>query len=157
MEKKAAQQTRSYKPKNQVIPEFGKLQPQAVELEEAVLGALMLEKDAYSVISDLLKPDCFYEHKHQLIYSAVVDLASKQEPIDMLTVTEQLRRNGKIDEVGGPFYIAQLTAKVASAAHIDYHARIVAQKYLARELISFSSNVQKIGRASCRERVYVLV
>ena len=142
MEKKAAQQTRSYKPKNQVIPEFGKLQPQAVELEEAVLGALMLEKDAYSVISDLLKPDCFYEHKHQLIYSAVVDLASKQEPIDMLTVTEQLRRNGKIDEVGGPFYIAQLTAKVASAAHIDYHARIVAQKYLARELISFSSNVQ---------------
>lgn len=142
MERKTTQRTGNYKPKNQIVPEFGKLQPQAPELEDAVLGALMLEKDAYSIISDILKPECFYENKHKLIYTAVVDLASKQEPIDMLTVTEQLRRNGTIDEVGGPFYIAQLTSKVASAAHIEYHARIIAQKYLARELIMFSSNVQ---------------
>ncbi|MDO5570813.1 MAG: replicative DNA helicase [Bacteroidales bacterium] len=134
--------SRTTKQKAQTIPEYGKLPPQAKELEEAVLGALMLEKDAYSIISDILKPDCFYERQHQLIYTAIVDLASKQEPIDMLTVTEQLRRNGTIDEVGGPFYIAQLTSKVASAAHVEYHSRILAQKYLARELITFSSEVQ---------------
>lgn len=133
---------RNTRAKQTLVPEFGKLQPQARELEEAVLGALMLEKDAYSIISDILKPECFYENSHQLIYRAVVDLASKQEPIDMLTVTEQLRRNGSIEEAGGPFYIAQLTAKVASAAHVEYHARIIAQKYLARELITFSSDVQ---------------
>ena len=141
MEKRpsTSRNTRSKAPVN---PEFGKLQPQARELEEAVLGALMLEKDAYSVISDILKPECFYENGHQLIYRAIVDLASKQEPIDMLTVTEQLRRNGTLEEAGGPFLIAQLTAKVASAAHVEYHARIIAQKYLARELITFSSDVQ---------------
>ncbi len=134
--------TRTPRAKANPSPEFGKLQPQARELEEAVLGALMLEKDAYSIISDILKPDCFYENAHKLIYTAVVDLASKQEPIDMLTVTEQLRRNGTLEEAGGGYMIAQLTSKVASAAHIDYHARIIAQKYLARELISFSSDVQ---------------
>ncbi|MGL4293675.1 MAG: replicative DNA helicase [Bacteroidales bacterium] len=133
---------RNTRAKAPVNPELGKLQPQARELEEAVLGALMLEKDAYSVISDILKPECFYENSHQLIYKAIVDLASKQEPIDMLTVTEQLRRNGSLDDAGGPFLIAQLTAKVASAAHVEYHSRIIAQKYLARELITFSSDVQ---------------
>lgn len=141
MEKRATT-SRNTRSKAPVIPEFGKIQPQARELEEAVLGALMLEKDAYSIISDILKPECFYENSHQLIYRAVVDLASKQEPIDMLTVTEQLRRNGTLEEAGGPFLIAQLTAKVGSAAHIEYHARIIAQKYLARELITFSSDVQ---------------
>jgi replicative DNA helicase len=127
----------------------GKLPPQAVDLEKAVLGALMLEKDAYSVVSDILKPECFYLESHQLIYTAIVDLASRQDPIDMLTVTEQLRRNGTLDKIHdenndakGPFYIVELTSRVASAAHIEYHARIVAQKYLARELITFSSDVQ---------------
>ncbi|MCD7971466.1 MAG: replicative DNA helicase [Candidatus Azobacteroides sp.] len=124
------------------IPDFGKLPPQARELEEAVLGALMLEKDAYYVVNDILKSDCFYETIHQQIYTAIVDLALRQEPIDMLTVTEQLRRKGILEDIGGAFYIAQLTSKVASAAHIEYHARIIAQKYLARELISFSSEVQ---------------
>lgn len=141
MEKRATT-PRNPRTKATVVPEFGKLQPQARELEEAVLGALMLEKDAYSIVSDLLKPDCFYDNAHQLIYKAVVDLASKQEPIDMLTVTEQLKRNGTLEEMGGAFYIAQLTSKVASAAHIEYHARIISQKYLARELITFSSDVQ---------------
>ncbi|MCP9611048.1 replicative DNA helicase [Coprobacter tertius] len=123
------------------ISELGKLQPQAQELEEAVLGALMLEKDAYAIVSDILKPDCFYEHKHQLIYSAIVDLAMQQKPIDMLTVAEQLRRRGELDEVGGEFIIAELTGRVASAANIEFHARIIAQKYLARELIRFSSEI----------------
>ena len=111
------------------IPEFGKLQPQAPELEEAVLGALMLEKDAYSIVSDILKPECFYERTNQLIYSAIVDLASRQQPIDMLTVTEQLRKRGDLEAVGGAYFIIELTGRVASAAHIEFHARIIAQKY----------------------------
>lgn len=128
--------------KTVVIPEFGRLQPQARELEEAVLGALMLEKDAYSIVSEILKPECFYEKSHELIYAAIVDLAMNQRPVDMLTVTEQLKKRGDLDVVGGAFYIAQLTSKIASSAHIEYHARIIAQKYLARELISFTSLIQ---------------
>jgi replicative DNA helicase len=124
------------------VPDMGRLQPQAPELEEAVLGALMLEKDAYSITSEILKPECFYEKSHQLIYEAIADLAITQRPIDMLTVIEQLRKRGDLDLVGGPFYVSQLTTKVASSAHIEYHARIIAQKYLARELISFTANVQ---------------
>ena len=121
--------------------EIGRLQPQARELEEAVLGALMLEKDAYSVINDMLRPESFYDKTHELIFSAIQDLAVQQKPIDMLTVVEQLRKRGDLDMVGGPFYIAQLSSKVVSTAHLEYHARIIAQKYLARELISFSSQI----------------
>ena len=120
----------------------GRIQPQARELEVAVLGALMLEKDAYSIVSEILKPECFYEKAHEKIFSAIVDLAVSQRPVDMLTVTEQLRRRGELEEVGGPVYIAQLTSQVASSAHIEYHARIIAQKYLARELISFAAQVE---------------
>ncbi len=121
---------------------LGRLQPQVPDFEEAVLGALMLEKDAYSIISEILKPECFYVKAHEMIFSAIVDLAISQQPVDMLTVTEQLRRRGELDMVGGPFYISQLTSKVASSAHIEYHARIIAQKYLARELISFTAAIQ---------------
>lgn len=130
------------KQKPVVVPEMGRLQPQAPELEEAVLGALMLEKDAYSIVSEILKPECFYEKAHEMIYGAIVDLAVSQRPIDMLTVIEQLRKRGELDLIGGPFYISQLTGKVASSAHIEYHARIIAQKFLARELITFTANVQ---------------
>ena len=125
-----------------VVPDMGRLQPQARELEEAVLGALMLEKDAYSIVSEILKPESFYEKAHEKIYAAIVDLAISQRPVDMLTVTEQLKKRGELEEVGGPFYISQLTSKVASSAHIEYHARIIAQKYLARELISFTAMIQ---------------
>ncbi|MDR2791606.1 MAG: replicative DNA helicase [Tannerellaceae bacterium] len=125
------------------VPDIGRIQPQAPDMEEAVLGALMLEKDAWSVVSDILKPTCFYEKRHELIYSAIVDLAVKMEPIDMLTVTEQLKRRGELESIGGPVYIAQLTGKVASSSHLEYHARIIAQKYLARELISFGATVQR--------------
>ena len=123
------------------LEEVGRLQPQARELEEAVLGALMLEKDAYSIIGDILRPESFYDKTHEMVFSAIQDLAVQQKPIDMLTVVEQLRKRGELDYVGGPFYIAQLSSKVVSTAHLEYHARIVAQKYLARELISFTSNV----------------
>ena len=117
----------------EMLPDMGRLQPQARELEEAVLGALMLEKDAYSIVSEILKPECFYEKAHEKIYAAIVDLALSQRPVDMLTVTEQLKKRGELEDVGGPFYISQLTSKVASSAHIEY---------LARELISFTAMIQ---------------
>ena len=124
-----------------IAPDIGKLPPQAKELEEAVLGGLMLEKDAYSIVSDILKPESFYHPIHQLIYGAIQGLAVQQKPVDVLTVVEELKRRGELDSAGGAIYIAELSEKVASAAHIEYHSRIIAQKYLARELISFSSDV----------------
>ena len=124
---------------------LGRVPPRDKELEEAVLGALMLERDAYTTVCDILKPDSFYEPANQKIYSAIQSLGAAQKPIDMLTVTEQLRLNGDLESVGGPVFISELTSRVASGANVEYHARIVAQKYLARELISFASN--KIGRA----------
>lgn len=122
--------------------EYGKLPPQALELEEDVLGAIMLEKDAYSLISDILKPEYFYKTAHQKIFEAFVDLALFQEPIDMHTVTEKLRKKGTLDEVGGPYQITLLTSRVGSAAHLIYHSQIIVQKYLARELIRLSREVQ---------------
>ncbi len=130
---------------NALLEISGKKQPQVPEIEEAVLGALMLEKDAYSVVSDILTPECFYEPRNQKIYDAIVSLGARQRPIDLLTVTEQLRADGNLDEVGGPLRISELTSRVSSAANIEFHARIVAQKYLARELISFSSNISTLA------------
>lgn len=125
------------------IADNGKLQPQDKEIEEAVLGALMLEKDAYAEICDILKAESFYDPANQKIYKAISELGMRQEPIDMLTVTQQLRADGTLDEVGGPLHISELTSNVASAAHIEYHARIVAQKYLARQLITFCSKIEE--------------
>jgi len=127
---------------DQVNFDLGKIPPQAIDLEEAVLGAVMLEKDAVISVLDILKPESFYKEAHQKIFNAIVDLTSKEKPIDILTVTEELRARKKLEEVGGPFYITQLTSRVASAAHIEYHARIVAQKYIQRELIRISSEIQ---------------
>lgn len=121
---------------------IGKLPPQATELEEIVLGALMLEKDAYTEVCDILVPDSFYEPRYQKIYEAISRLAANQRPIDMYTVIEQLRADGTLEEIGGVVAIADITSRVTSAAHVEYHARIIAQKYLARRLINFSNNVQ---------------
>ena len=137
---------RNYKKRETPSPipanEYGKLPPQAPELEEDVLGAIMLEKDAYTMISDILKPEYFYKTVHQKIFEAIIDLALLQNPIDMHTVTEMLRRKGTLDEVGGPYYITLLTSRVSSAAHLIYHSQIIVQKYLARELIRLSSEIQ---------------
>lgn len=119
-----------------------RLQPQAKELEEAVLGALMLEKDAFSKVCEILKPEHFYEKSHQLIYESIQSLALRQDPVDMLTVQADLKRRELLDEVGGIMALVRLTDNVVSTAHLEYHAHIVAQKYLARELILFSMNVQ---------------
>lgn len=120
----------------------GRVMPQDKEVEEAVLGALMLEKDAYTTVCDILKPECFYEPNHQLIYEAIQSLGAAQKPIDMLTVVEQLRRNDTLDKIGGPVIISELTSRVLSGANVEFHARIVAQKYLARELISFAATIE---------------
>ena len=124
------------------VSDYGRIQPQAIELEEAVLGALMIEKDAYSLVSEILRPESFYDRKNQLIYSAITDLAINQKPVDILTVKEQLAKRGDLEEAGGPFYITMLSSKVASSAHVEYHARIVAQKALARQLITFTSMIE---------------
>ncbi|MFM8448886.1 MAG: replicative DNA helicase [Haliscomenobacter sp.] len=120
---------------------FGKVPPQAIPLEEAVLGAIMLEKDALSVIIDILRADSFYLDAHQFIFKAMLRLFERSYPVDLLTVTEELKKAGNLEGVGGPYYLIELTNKVASAANIEYHARIIAQKYIQRELIRVSTNI----------------
>jgi len=127
---------------DKVIKEMGKLPPQAPELEEAVIGALMLEKDAYFDISEILRPESFYNDHHRYIFEAITQLALQRKPIDMLTVGEQLKVMGKLEEAGSQIYLAELTSKVASATSIVYHSQIIAQKYLARELIRVATDIQ---------------
>ena len=129
--------------KQSPVPELmGKMPPQALELEEAVLGALLLEQDAYTIVSETLKPEYFYKEAHQQVYQAVTNLFMKQQPVDMLTVMEELKSMGKLEEIGGAYFLSELTEKVASSAHIDYHARIIWQKHLQREIIRVSSDLQ---------------
>ncbi len=118
---------------------FGKVQPQALPLEEAVLGAVMLDKNALTIILDILQPDSFYLEAHQHIYRAMRRLFERSQPIDLLTVMEELKKSGDLEAVGGPAYLAELTHRVASAANIEYHSRIIAQKYIQRELIRVST------------------
>ncbi|GJM35144.1 MAG: replicative DNA helicase [Saprospiraceae bacterium] len=118
---------------------FGRVQPQATPLEEAVLGAVMLDKDALTVILDILRAESFYLDAHQLIYRAMLRLFERSQPIDLLTVMEELKKSGDLEAVGGPAYLAELTNRVASAANIEYHSRIIAQKHIQRELITVST------------------
>jgi replicative DNA helicase len=122
---------------------FGKLPPQAIDLEEAVLGALMLEKDALTTVIDILKPDSFYKESHAEIYSSIVDLFNNSEPVDLLTVINQLRKKGKLEFAGGAYYITELTTKVNSSANIEYHARIIVQQAIKRKLIRLASEIQQ--------------
>lgn len=121
--------------------EHGRVQPQAVELEEAVLGAMMLEKEAVNTAIDILQPKSFYKEAHQKIFEVIQDLFQKSEPIDLLTITNALKQRGELEIVGGPYYITQLTNRVASAANVEFHARIIAQKYIQRELIRISTEI----------------
>ncbi len=117
---------------------YGKLPPQAKDLEEAVLGAIMLEKAAFDAVVEILKPECFYVEAHQLIFIAMRSLQEKSMPIDILTVVEELRQREQLEAVGGPYYVTKLTNSVVSSANIDAHARIVLQKFIQRELIRIS-------------------
>jgi len=120
---------------------YGKIPPQARDLEEAVLGAVMLEKSAFDTIIEILKPECFYVDAHQEIFKSFQSLAQKSTPIDMLTVVEELKTNGKLDEIGGPYYITKLTNAVVSTANIEAHSRIILQKFIQRELIRISGEI----------------
>lgn len=130
--------------KNTITPqqliELGKLPPQAVDLEMAVLGALMLDKDALSNVVDVLRPESFYKESHQRIFSAIQNLFTKAEPVDILTVVQELKRVGELEIAGGAFYVTQLTNRIASAANVQLHARIVLEKHLQRELIRISTD-----------------
>jgi len=128
---------------NDINESIGKLPPQALEIEEAVLGALMLEKDALSTVIDILKPESFYKDSHQEIYKAIQVLFNNSEPVDILTVTNQLRKDGKLEFAGGAYYVTQLTSKVNSAANIETHARIITQQSIKRELIRIASEVHR--------------
>ena len=120
---------------------YGKVQPQAVPLEEVLLGALMIDKDAFPIVIDILRSDSFYTNAHRLIYKAMLGLFEKSHPIDLLTVKDALEKSGELEEAGGAAYLVELTNKVASAANVEYHARIISQKYIQRELIRVSSQI----------------
>ncbi|HET6244048.1 MAG: replicative DNA helicase [Bacteroidetes bacterium] len=123
--------------------ELGKLPPQARDLEEAVLGAMMLEKDAVNDVIDILKPESFYVEAHQKIFSVIRDLFQRSDPIDILTVTAELRKRAELDFIGGAYYISKLTERIASSANAEFHARIISQKFIQRELIRVSSDIIK--------------
>ena len=127
----------------EILANQGRIPPQAVDLEEVVLGALMLEKNAVNAVIDLLTPEVFYKETHQIIFTAIKELFGKSEPIDILTVTNQLKSMGALDVVGGPYFISKLTNRVVSSANIEYHARIILQKYIQRQLIVVSSEIIK--------------
>ncbi len=118
---------------------FGKVPPQARDLEEAVLGAIMLDKDALPMVLEILNPESFYVDANQEIFKAMLALFEHSKPIDLLTVTEELKRMGKLEGIGGPYQLVELTNRVASSANIEFHARIVAQKHIQRELIRVSN------------------
>lgn len=123
--------------------EYGKLPPQAPELEELILGAVMIEKEAIERIE--LVPEDFYKIAHQKIFASILRLKNSNRPVDMFTVTDELRSSGEIDEVGGPYFITTLTTKMSSSAHIEYHADIVKQKSIARRLIQMSTEIQTMA------------
>jgi replicative DNA helicase len=120
---------------------FGKVPPQAKDLEEAVLGAIMIEKNAFDAVIEILKPECFYLEANQRIFRAMQGLQQKNSPIDLLTVVEELKFREEIDLIGGPFYVTRLTNAVVSSANIEAHARIILQKFIQRELIRISGEI----------------
>ena len=135
------QTTRKLKSINRKID--GKLPPQAIELEEAVLGALMLDNEALSDTIDILKPEYFYKIEHQKIFDSIIVLFNESKPVDILTIIEQLKKSGELENIGGAFYITQLTNNVASSANTEYHARIIVEKFIQRSLIQISSSIIK--------------
>ena len=121
----------------------GRVPPQAVDLEKAVLGAMMLEKNAVTETIDILSQESFYDPKHQYIFAVIKELFGTSKPIDILTVTDKLKKNGELEAAGGAVYISQLTSRIASTAHVEYHARIISEKHIKRELIRMCSEVMR--------------
>ncbi len=125
-----------------IDPNFAHVQPQAVDLERVVLGALMVDSDAFSMVSEILKPETFYEPRHQKIYEAIRNMNMDERPVDIMTLVDELTKMGQIDKVGGADYLMEISSSVASAAHIEYHAHILAQKYMARQLIHYAGDIE---------------
>ena len=123
--------------------EAGKVPPQAVDVEEAVLGALLIEPNAVPDVLDSLTADCFYKDAHRKIFSAIARLSAAHDPVDIYTVSEELKKTGALEEIGGPYYLSLLSSKVGAAAHVDYHVKILMQKYIQRELITISAEIQR--------------
>jgi len=133
---------KKFKQKDQIsLEQSGKVPPQATDLEEAVLGALMLDSDALSNSIEILRKESFYKNEHQKVFEAIESLFNSAQPVDILTVTNQLRKSGDLEEIGGPIFVSGLTERIASAANIETHARIIAQKYIQRELIKISAKI----------------
>jgi len=147
IDKKSSTLRFGYKSRNylstDVLGGLGKLPPQAVDLEEAVLGALMLEKDALTTVVDILKAESFYKESNKEIYSAILELFNDSDPVDLLTVTNKLKKRGSLEFVGGAFYVSEITSKVSSAANIEYHARIITEMAIKRELIRIATEIHK--------------
>lgn len=127
----------------QAVGKQAKLPPQALDLEESVLGALMLEKDALTTVIDILKPESFYKEAHQEIYRAIIQLFNEAEPIDLRTVINQLRKHGQLEAVGGAYYVTALTSRISSASNVEFHARMVAEYAIKRALIAVATEVHK--------------
>lgn len=140
---------KTYKPKKEeanleaIGTDAGHVPPQAVDVEEAVLGALLLDPDVAPDVLDALSPECFYKETNRKIYEAVQKLASNHNPTDYLSVAQELKKTNSLEEVGGPFYLSQLANKIGAASHVDYHVKILLQKYIQRELIKISWQIQK--------------
>lgn len=120
----------------------GKLPPQEIDLELAVLGVLLIEKESFEKVCDILKKECFYKDNHGIVYNAIAELHKKRESVDILTVTAYLKKSGELDIVGGAYAITQLTNGVTSSAHVEYHARLIVEAYLSREIIRISGEFQ---------------
>lgn len=121
---------------------IGRIMPNALELEDAVIGALLAEPSSFSKIDNVISPDDFYNQSNAIIFKAMRNLVSKRAPIDMLTVTEELNSMGELKNIGGAYRISELSSKVAGASHIGYHARIIKDKSMARKLIEITSKAQ---------------
>jgi replicative DNA helicase len=141
MEKSKQVKINKQQPGTVIALQQGKLPPQALDLEEAVIGAMMIDKKGVDEVIDLLQPDAFYKLAHQNIFESILNLFQNSQPIDLLTVSADLRKNGKLESVGGDYYLVQLTQKVASSAHIEFHARIILQKFIQRSLIRVSNEI----------------
>lgn len=132
-------------PKINLTHSLSKIPPNATDLEEVILGAIMLEKETFQLVNDILTDDCFYMEKHRLVYLAITALHERSEVIDIMTVTIELKRMGHLDSVGGPFFVTELTGRVASAANVQYHAMIVKQEWVKRKIIQIGAGLSRDG------------
>lgn len=137
-------------------PGFDRVPPQAIEAEMAVLGSILIDNDSLSKVIEILDTRCFYRTAHQKIYATVLKLYEKDEPVDLVTLSEALKKEKILDEVGGPYYLTELAECVPSAANVEYHARIVLEKYLLRKMIEETSAIAKECYDGTENAFYIL-